>query len=76
MYPVDVSIPFRGKAFRDKFINCRPSDSNSNVSIPSRGKAFRDSSYEEPYPARVTEAKSTHLFSLKKIYSDPANFRG
>lgn len=46
------------------------------VSIPSRGKAFPDSSSEEPYPARVPEAKSTHLFSSKKIYSDPANFRG
>jgi hypothetical protein len=70
-----VSIPSWGKAFPDK-----PDLANRynriNVSIPSRGKAFPDSSSEEPYPARVPEAKSTHLFSLKKIYSDSANFRG
>jgi hypothetical protein len=39
----------------------------SSVSIPSQGKAIPDYSFREPYPAKISAAKSTHFNEVMRF---------
>ena len=55
-----MSVPVEGKCFGKVSGGSRIKLNYGSVSVPVEGKCFGKASVQEPYRARVSDAKSTH----------------